>query len=160
MRSSTRTGLRYVGFIALFLLFTSSAVQATGLGQPARAKAEAWVGRDASDLLMQLRVDGGRVRIQEDDRTLETRYTWSTNTPAWTEKVYVSGGELLGVRIQNNAHIPEYAPTVYDLVDHPVEHRCDVTYIADSEGVVRRWEHAGPHCDDDIVGPRPTQPHR
>ena len=33
----------------------------------AKGKADEWIGRDASDLLLQLRVDGGRVEISEDD---------------------------------------------------------------------------------------------
>ncbi len=38
----------------------------------ATAKADAWIGRDAADLLTQLRVDGGRVRIEEIESTGET----------------------------------------------------------------------------------------
>ena len=33
----------------------------------AKGKADEWIGRDASELLLQLRVDGGRVEITEDD---------------------------------------------------------------------------------------------
>ena len=128
-------------------------VLCSGLEPSATTKANAWVGRDASELLLQLRVDGGRVQIGEVDALMVTRFTWRTVTPAWTERVHVSGGELIGVTIQNNVHLPHYTPIVYDEVDHPEKHRCDVTYVADREGVVRRWEHQGPHCSDDIVGP-------
>jgi hypothetical protein len=123
-------------------------------GTSAKALADAWMGRDASELLLQLRVDGGRVRIDEDPTSLETRYTWTTIKPAWTEKVYVSGGEYLHNESTGNGYRPVYAPIYYDNVDHPPEHRCDITYIADSEGVVRRWTARGPECDADIVGPK------
>lgn len=137
----------------IFGLACSSA-GASELSGAASARANAWVGRDASALLLKLRVDGGRAKIVEDDGSMETRYTWSTSTPAWTERIHVSGGELIGIRMQpNNVQIPEYTPIVYDYKNHSIKHRCDVTYIADSEGVVRRWEHLGPDCDEDIVGP-------
>ncbi|NIJ70132.1 hypothetical protein [Xanthomonas sp. 60] len=137
-----------------------TAAGASELGAEARAKAHAWLGRDASELLLQLRVDGGRVQIVEDEQTQQTRYTWSTNTPAWTERVRVSGGDLLGVTVQNNVQIPHFTPIVYDEIHHPLKHRCDITYIADSEGVIRQWDYSGTECDQDIVGPSSTStPH-
>jgi len=120
----------------------------------AAGKAEPWIGRDASDLLLELRVDGGRVQIVEDDAAMETRYMWRTVTTAWTERIHVSGGEFLGLRIQPNGQIPEYSPIVYEETHHPEKHRCDVTYVADREGVIRRFELKGPECDADVIGPK------
>ena len=145
--------LKVVGVLAVSLGLAGPTLAAE-LAPETAAKAQAWVGQDASALLLQLRVDGGRAQIVEDDATMETRYTWSTSTPAWTERIHVSGGELVGIHVRGNLHLPEYTPIVYDEVDHPEKHRCDVTYVADREGVVRRWEHHGPDCDDDIVGPK------
>ena len=141
-----------VGVLAIGLGLVASAWAETGaVNTP---KAGAWVGRDASDLLMELRVDGGRVQIDEDDATMETRYTWRTVTPAWTERVHVSGGEFMFMESTGNGQRPVFAPIVYDEIDHPEMHRCDVTYIADREGVVRRFEINGPECDADVVGPK------
>ena len=57
--------------ICVFLLILSAAPQAleARASERARSKADAWVGREASELLMQLRVDGGRVRIDEIEAT-------------------------------------------------------------------------------------------
>lgn len=137
--------------VAILALTTGAAP--IDLDTRAKARADAWMGREAGQLLTQLRVDGGRVQIVEDDRTLETRYTWSTRDEAWIEKIKVGGGELLYVESTGNGTRPVFAPIIYDEVHHPVAHRCDITYIADSEGVLRRWEHHGPKCADDIVGP-------
>jgi len=139
--------------VSLLVLAAASAT-ASGQGGVGASKANAWVGRDASQLLMQLRVDGGRVQIDEDDATMETRYTWRTVTPAWVEKVKVAGGEFMFMESTGNGQRPVFAPIVYDEIDHPELHRCSITYIADSEGVVRRWQQDGPNCDEDIVGPK------
>lgn len=144
--------LAAVGLIAIGLGLVTSARAEPGAVNA--SKAGAWVGRDASDLLMELRVDGGRVQIDEDDATMETRYTWRTVTPAWTERVHVSGGEFMFMESTGNGQRPVFAPIVYDEIDHPEKHRCDVTYIADREGVVRRFELKGPECDADVVGPK------
>ena len=139
--------------LCLLLVVAAPCIGATnGPHGEASAKAQSWVGREASDLLMELRVDGGRVQIDEDDTTMETRYTWRTVTPAWTERVHVSGGDLVHVHVRGNVHIPEYTPIVYDEIDHPEKHRCDVTYVADREGVVQRFDLKGPDCDADVVG--------
>lgn len=139
--------------VLVFALLAHSAL-ASELSPGAAAKANAWVGRDASALLLDLRVDGNRVNIAEDNATMETRYTWRTVTPAWTEKVKVSGGKFMFMESTGNGQRPVYSPIVYDEIDHPDKHRCEVTYVADSEGVVRRWEQNGPDCNDDIVGPK------
>lgn len=126
--------------LCLGLAGTSSA-EGT-LGADAKARADAWIGRDASELLVQLRVDGGRLEIDEDDTSMETYYTSNTKKPGWTENVYGSVGDLRYIDHQ---------------VQHPPEHRCDITYVADRDGIIRRWEHDGPQCDTDIVGPKPRR---
>lgn len=132
-------------FIALALLLNSSASQAGS--KRANRKADAWIGRDASDLLMQLRVDGGRVNIVEDEETGETSYTWSTWNPAWTEEV------VTGVDTQYMG--PVINQTIYTAdVHHDATHRCDLTFFANQEGIVTRWSYIGDGCGADIAKPK------
>jgi len=111
--------------------------------QTADSKASAWLGRDAGELLIQLRVDGGRVQIEEADG--ETHYTWTSINKAWNEHVVVSSGSLFGLM-----------PTtvVSQNIQHPEQHRCQITYVADREGKIRRYRYAGPMCRQDIVPPK------
>ncbi|WP_242101378.1 MULTISPECIES: hypothetical protein [unclassified Lysobacter] len=143
--------MRIVMYAAM-LLFCAGHATAQG-SRRANARADAWLGRDAGELLLQLRVDGDRVQITENDESGETAYTWSTWNPAWTEEVVTAvdtrpigatagGGLLLG-------------QTVYtEDVHHAATHRCDVTFFADSDGVIRRWEYTGNRCTWDIQKPK------
>ncbi len=116
----------------------------------AQGKADEWIGRDASDLLLQLRVDGGRVEITEDDQAGETRYSWATINPAWTE-TWTTGGNVVGI---------SYGAPIYDSPvqvherHHDATHRCTITFIADLEGIIRRWEMHGNACRSDVRRPK------
>jgi hypothetical protein len=125
---------------------------AAGAGGRAGRKADRWIGRDASELLMQLRVDGRSVRIEEDDATGETRYIWETYNAAYTSKrVVAEDSRVIGM--QGGTPIFETNVATQD-VFHPATDRCTVTYTADSEGVVRRADYIGDACDWDIKAPR------
>lgn len=115
----------------------------------AHGKADEWIGRDASDLLLQLRVDGGRVAITEDDEAGETRYSWSTINPAWTE-TWTEQGNLVGV----DRGTPIYAPGQAYERHHAATHRCTITFIADLEGTIRDWEMHGDACGSDVRRPK------
>ena len=116
----------------------------------AQAKADEWVGRDASDLLLQLRVDGGRVEITEDDDAGETRYSWATINPAWTE-TWTTGGNVVGIAYG----APMYdGPVQVHEKYHDATHRCTITFIADLEGIIRRWEMHGNACRSDVRRPK------
>jgi hypothetical protein len=138
-------------------------------GKRARNKADAWIGRDASELLLQLRVDGGRVDIEEDDATGETRYTWRTWNPAWVETVTTGGdlsfggpgaggGTMVGMAPGAGPNAPGtpvfQSPTHTYQVQHAATHRCDVTFFADADGIVARWEFTGSNCSNDIRAPK------
>jgi hypothetical protein len=112
----------------------------------ATSKADAWIGREASELLLQLRVDGGRVRIREIEATGETAYTWSTWNPGRNEIVITGSDITPGPVLTKNIYTKE--------IYHPPTHRCEVTYYADLEGIVRRWEYTGKACGWDIDKPK------
>jgi hypothetical protein len=115
----------------------------------AKNKADEWIGRDASDLLLQLRVDGGRVDIIEDDEAGETRYSWSTINPAWIE-TWTEQGPLQGV----HRGVPIFGPGQTHERYHEATHRCTITFIADLEGIIRKWEMHGESCAWDVRRPK------
>ena len=123
----------------------------------ADSKADAWIGKDASDLLMQLRVDGDRVNIVENEETGETSYTWSTWNPAWTEEV-VTGvdTQVVGmVGLAGGAVMPITNQTVYTKdVHHDATHRCDLTFFANQDGTITKWSYTGKRCGADIAKPK------
>ncbi len=135
-------------------LSIGAAAHAAG-SKRANAKADAWLGRDASELLLQLRVDGGRVEIVENDDTGETSYTWSTWNPAWRETV-TTGGQVVGMLPGGSgvAPTPIFAPTESYTVDHAATHRCDITFYANMEGIISRWDYVGDACVHDIARPK------
>lgn len=135
--------------ICVFLLILSAAPQAleARASERARSKADAWVGREASELLMQLRVDGGRVRIDEIEATGETTYTWSSWNPAWVEEINDVELAPIGAGLMQQSVYTEE-------VQHAASHRCDVTFFADVDGIVRKWEFTGSRCGTDIQAPK------
>ena len=135
----------------LWLYPPAGATQGSGW---ATAKADEWVGRDAAELLLQLRVDGDRVQIEELESG-ETSYTWRTWNPAYVKQVVtgttnqvvgMSPGPRGGAIINQIAHTKD--------VYVPATHRCEVTFYADIHGIIRRWEYQGNSCRRDISRPR------
>lgn len=115
----------------------------------AKSKADEWIGRDASDLLLQLRVDGGRVEISEDDEAGETHYSWSTINPAWIE-TWTEQGPLQGV----HRGVPIFGPGQTHERYHEATHRCTITFIADLEGIIQGWKMHGNACRSDVRRPK------
>ena len=157
--------IRLLAATAALVLSAASSLEAAERG---KSKADAWIGRDASALLLQLRVDGGRVDIDEDDATGETKYTWHTWNDAWVETRTSGGGLSYGnpseagsVMVGETqggggvAGAPIYrAPTYSTSIQHASTHRCDVTFVADADGIVRRWQFEGSACGSDIKAPK------
>lgn len=141
------TAVLAVAMAAMSLLAIDASAQND---RRAKSKADEWIGRDASDLLLQLRVDGGRVEITEDDDAGETHYTWSTINPAWIE-TWTTGGNVVGIAYG----APMYdGPVQVHERHHDATHRCTITFIADLEGIIRRWEMHGNACRSDVRRPK------
>lgn len=115
----------------------------------AKGKADEWIGRDASDLLLQLRVDGGRVEISEDDEAGETHYSWSTINPAWIE-TWTEQGQFMGTE----RGVPIFGPGQTYEYYHEATHRCTITFIADLEGIIQGWKMHGNACRSDVRRPK------
>ncbi|GAB2501121.1 hypothetical protein [Lysobacter humi (ex Lee et al. 2017)] len=131
--------------------FATTPAHAWGEGR-AKRKADEWVGRDASELLLQLRVDGGRVEIEEDEATDETRYIFRTWDDAYYKTV-VTGSDQHMIGVDRGT--PIYQETVYtDQVFVPAQHRCTIVFTADPEGIIRHWRYEGDVCVQDIKRPK------
>lgn len=138
----------YAGMLAAALLL--AAVPASAQSNAVKRKAEQWIGRDAGELLLRYRVDGGNAIIVEDDATGQTTYTWETYRQAYTETVVVPN-QVIGM----HGRVPIYDNSGYSYdVDHPTILRCRVTYTADLEGIIRSWETSGFDCSRFVLGPR------
>ncbi|MCW4456154.1 hypothetical protein OK348_15295 [Flavobacterium sp. MXW15] len=140
--------------LVLMALMTGTALASEG-DKRADRKADAWIGRDASELLLQMRVDGGRVNIEEDDEKGETRYTWSTWNPAWTETTTYQG-DVIGMTpgAKGGPSTPIFGQGTTVKTHHPATHRCNITFIADMEGIIRSWRYTGSRCANDIDKPK------
>lgn len=142
--------IRFRDFVLMLCLLSLSSyvlVAQAKESKRATAKADAWIGRDAADLLTQLRVDGGRVQIDENDETGETSYTWETWNPDWVENRVVGSEIAPG---PGGIFHTTYTQDVY----HPATVRCIVTFHADKEGIVRRWDYEGDTCSRDVEKPK------
>ena len=132
-------------------LFAGPDADAWGEGR-ARRKADQWIGRDASELLLALRVDGGRVEIEEDEASGETRYIFRTwNDAYYTTVVTGTDSRMIGIdRGTPIFHEDVHTKQVYV----PPSHRCTIVFTADIEGIVRDWRYEGEVCAQDIARPK------
>lgn len=150
--------MRHKVWTAIVTAMVLWALPSAGVAQKksrwATAKAEDWVGRDASDLLLQLRVDGDSVQIEELESG-ETSYTWDTWNPAYIQQVVTgTSNQVVGM-----GPGPRGGPIMNQTVHTkdvyvPATHRCIVTFYADMLGIIRRWEYEGKSCRRDISRPR------
>lgn len=122
----------------------------------ADAAARAWLGRDAGDLLLVLRVDGG-VDVMEDEATGETAYRFVSRGPS--KRSWVSVGTQMGVAMTPTAGSRGQAVAVAAPMDTgyyayaPGDLRCDITFHADRGSRIARWEYRGGKCARDIEAP-------
>lgn len=138
------------------------ALALAGLAAPAAAGmfsspeqiAQARLGHDAADLLMQWPVDDSiNFSISENPQTKETAYTYYFSVPAhytfncWTEQTdnIVSIQQGIGRQAGRQAPIFEQVQHA-DKVYHPEQQQCNVTFVADTEGILTRYDFRGSNC--------------
>jgi len=125
---------------SLMIIHTRDAVaQDDGGDKVATAIANSWLGHDASELLVQWPVDAG-FSTYEVEKTGETGYKWTFGVPAhsYTQTIF-DGQQQIDVNvIQQNYH--------EELVDVAAKYECFVTFIANAEGIITRYEYNGSKC--------------
>lgn len=101
--------------------------------------AESWLGHDASELLVQWPVDKG-YRTYELESSNETAYSFYFGVDAYsyTHDVY-DGQQMVAPNvIQQNYH--------QETVNVPRQDHCFITFYADAEGIISRYEYNGVKC--------------
>ncbi|WP_369943455.1 hypothetical protein [Xanthomonas medicagonis] len=133
---------------ALGLLGATATASADMFGSPEDI-ARSWIGHDAAELMMQWPVDRG-LYTSENTETHETAYTYNFGIEAhyrtdyWTEQ-----GNIVGMSPGGNgvAATPIFEQNQRSqTVFVPAEHHCEVTFIANAEGIITRYDFAGSKC--------------
>lgn len=133
---------------ALALLGSAPLASADMFGSPEDI-ARSWLGHDAAELMMQWPVDRG-LYTSENTETHETAYTYNFGTEAhyrtdyWTEQ-----GGVIGMAPGGNGVAPtpifeqnQRSQTTFV----PAEHHCEITFVADADGIITRYDFAGSKC--------------
>ena len=112
------------------------------------AVAESWLGRSASELLVQWPVDRG-FNQEENEGTGETLYTYHFGREAYSyDNPIMSGPQLVAVQRTGNVDMPIYQNSVvgYEKIDVPYAHHCTITFAADENGIIHRYAYTGVAC--------------
>lgn len=133
--------------IAAYVAGGASAASAQTPSQedrPTSEIADSWIGKDASELLMQWPVDAGFGQT-EDDKTGETLYTYNFGTDAYSYDDPIYGQQyLVGV---DRGHPIYQTPVVgYERINVPAVHHCTVIFGANSDGIIHRYAYNGWRC--------------
>ena len=122
-----------------------------GFGRPSSAKAggnedkvatqiaESWLGHDASELLTQWPIDKGYMTY-ELDKTNETAYSFYFGVDAYSYTRDVFDGQQMvapGI-IEQSYH--------QEVVNVPRQDHCFITFFANAEGVIARYQYSGFKC--------------
>lgn len=116
--------------------------------RPTSEVAESWLGKDASELLLQWPVDAG-FQQSEDEKTGETLYTYNFGTDAYSYDDPIYGGsQLVGMHRVGNVQHPIYQNPVvgYERINVPAVHHCTVIFAANEDGVIHRYAYNGWRC--------------
>lgn len=143
LRIRTSLPARFSGWLAAALLLGAclplSAHAGDGGDKVATEIADSWLGHDASELLTQWPVDKG-YRTYELDSSNETAYSFNFGIDAYSysHDVY-DGQQMVGPNIiQQNYH--------EEVVNVPKQDHCFITFYANAEGIIARYEYSGVKC--------------
>lgn len=145
----------------LVLLAAAGAHAQSQSSSAEQRKLDAWIGKDASQLLLEWRVDGRHLNVRENDDTGDTYYTFTFRNPAWRERVQVgtqtqmvgmTPGSFAGNQVTSMVPVHQTTP-IYEMRHHPESTRCTVLFRADYEGVINYWAYEGT-CNRDTQAPR------
>ncbi|KAB7767519.1 hypothetical protein CKY51_11420 [Xanthomonas maliensis] len=117
------------------------------------AIAKAWLGHDASELMLQWPVDRG-LYISENVQTQETAYTYNFGIPAhYRTDYWVEQGPMVGVVQGGGVATPIFSQELHSSKTFvPQEDHCEVTFVADAQGIISRYDFAGSKCKPYIRG--------
>lgn len=127
---------------ATYLLAMAPLASAGMFGDPEEI-ARSWLGHDASELMMQWPVDRG-LYTSENTETRETAYTYNFGTEAhYRTDYWTTQGQLIGV----DRGTPIYQQDQHSQTSFvPAEHHCEITFVANAEGIITRYDFAGSKC--------------
>jgi hypothetical protein len=131
-----RASLFCVALLGLAVSFSAHATNA--YSKASTAVADSWLGHDASELLVQWPVDRG-FSSYEVSKTGETAYEYNFGSEAYsydssnTQAVGQMGNTLI-LQTTNEHH------------DVAAEHHCTVTFYANADGIISRYEYDGVKC--------------
>ena len=111
------------------------------------AVANAWLGRDASDLLLQWPVDRG-FSSYEDEASGETIYSWVFGIDEHNEtRTYQTGQQMVGMMQGQGVSMPIYQPTyASEVVRVAAQTHCVISFTADIDGVISKYVYNGVKC--------------
>ncbi|PPT27246.1 hypothetical protein [Xanthomonas arboricola] len=137
---------------ALVLLTTAPQASADIFGT-AEDVARSWIGHDASELMMQWPVGKG-LYTSENTETQETAYTYNFGIEAhYRTNYWTTQGGIIGTVGGGNgvAATPIFQENQQsEEVFVPAEHHCEITFVADSDGIITRYDFAGSKCNDHV----------
>lgn len=120
------------------LATTTAGFAANAYSKASSAVADSWLGHDASELLVQWPVDRGFTSYEVSD-TKETAYEYNFGTEAYSyDSSYTAPvGQTGNVLVMQ---------TNYEHHDVAAQHHCTVTFFANADGIISRYEYDGEKC--------------
>ncbi|MBB4130994.1 MULTISPECIES: hypothetical protein [unclassified Xanthomonas] len=131
--------------LCAIVLLTTAAPASADLFGTAEVIAQSWVGHDATELMMQWPVGKG-LYTSENTETQETAYTYNFGIEAhYRTNYWTTQGGIIGMD-RGTPIFEEYQHS--EKVYVPAEHHCEITFIADAEGIITRYDFAGTKCHE------------